>query len=63
MVVLNQLDRYSLALDAIEHVPRLHPVVAETRQRFSEIMERHKLYVTEHGEDMPEVSEWKWSPR
>jgi xylulose-5-phosphate/fructose-6-phosphate phosphoketolase len=63
MVVLNQLDRYSLALDAIEHVPRLHPVVAETRQRFSEIMERHKLYVTEHGEDMPEVSGWKWSPR
>jgi xylulose-5-phosphate/fructose-6-phosphate phosphoketolase len=62
MVVLNGLDRYSLALDAIKHVPRLQSIVAETEQRFSEIMERHKLYVSEHGEDMPEVSGWKWSP-
>ena len=63
MVVLNQLDRYSLALDAIQNVPRLKPIVAECEQRFTEIMERHKLYVTEHGEDMPEVCGWKWSPR
>ncbi len=63
MVVLNQLDRYSLALDAVKHVPRLAPILEETRQRFSEIMERHKLYVTEHGEDLPEVNDWKWSPQ
>jgi xylulose-5-phosphate/fructose-6-phosphate phosphoketolase len=63
MVVLNELDRYSLALDAISRVPRMQPKVAEYEQRFSEIMEKHKLYVTAHGEDLPEVVDWKWSPR
>jgi xylulose-5-phosphate/fructose-6-phosphate phosphoketolase len=61
MVVLNELDRYSLALDAVSHVPRLQPKVAEFEQRFSEIMERHKLYVSAYGEDLPEVCNWKWS--
>jgi xylulose-5-phosphate/fructose-6-phosphate phosphoketolase len=63
MVVLNQLDRFSLALDAIKHVPRLKSMFEETQQKFTEIMEKHKLYVTEHGEDLPEVENWKWSPQ
>jgi xylulose-5-phosphate/fructose-6-phosphate phosphoketolase len=44
-------------------VPRLKPQLAGFEQRFSEIMEKHKLYVTAHGEDLPEVKDWKWSPR
>ena len=24
-------------------------------------MERHQLYVSEHGEDVPEVADWRWS--
>ena len=63
MVVLNELDRYSLALDAVSQVPRFKDQVPAMEQRFSEIMEKHKLYVTAHGEDLPEVSGWKWSPR
>ncbi len=62
MTVLNELDRYTLALDAIRQVPRMASRVAETEQRHSEIMQRHKLYVSEHGLDMPEVLDWKWSP-
>ncbi|HEY3988349.1 MAG TPA: phosphoketolase family protein [Acidobacteriaceae bacterium] len=62
MTVLNELDRYTLALDALKYVPRFEPRFPEFRQRHSEMMEKHKLYVSEHGEDMPEVRNWKWSP-
>ena len=62
MTVLNGLDRYTLALDAVKYVPRLHDRFPEFEQRHSEMMQKHKLYVSEHGEDMPEVRDWKWSP-
>jgi xylulose-5-phosphate/fructose-6-phosphate phosphoketolase len=63
MTVLNQLDRYTLALDAIRYVPRMQERVPEMVQRHSEVLQRHKLYVSEHGQDMPEVLNWKWSAR
>ena len=61
MVVLNDLDRYRLALDAIGRIPRLEPRVQEATDRYWSTMERHKLYVSEHGEDLPEVREWRWT--
>ena len=61
MVVLNGLDRYRLALDAIRYIPRYRDRVEYETQRYWTAMERHKLYVGEHGEDMPEVKNWRWS--
>jgi xylulose-5-phosphate/fructose-6-phosphate phosphoketolase len=61
MVVLNHLDRYQLALDAISRVPRLAGQVEQAEARYWTTMERHKLYVSEHGEDMPEVRDWRWT--
>jgi xylulose-5-phosphate/fructose-6-phosphate phosphoketolase len=61
MVVLNNLDRFQLALDAIRRIPRLRAQVEEATARYWTTMERHKLYVTEHGDDMPEVQNWCWS--
>ena len=61
MVVLNNLDRYQLALDAIQRVPRLSQQVPEAEARYWTTMQRHKLYVSEHGQDMPEVLDWRWS--
>jgi xylulose-5-phosphate/fructose-6-phosphate phosphoketolase len=61
MVVLNNLDRYQLALDAIQRIPRLSDQIESARERYWTTMERHKLYVSEHGEDMPEVRNWRWS--
>ena len=61
MVVLNNLDRFQLALDAIRRIPRLAHLVPEATERYYEQMQRHKLYVAEHGEDMPEVRNWKWN--
>jgi len=60
MVVLNRMDRFTLALDAIRRVPRFKSIADRATQRFTEAMQRHRLYVSEHGEDMPEVSEWTW---
>lgn len=61
MVVLNSMDRFQLELDAINRIPRLAPLREEATLRFQESIKRHKAYVTEHGEDMPEVRDWKWA--
>jgi xylulose-5-phosphate/fructose-6-phosphate phosphoketolase len=61
MVVLNNLDRYQLALDAITRIPRFKDRVADETARYWTTMERHKLYVAEHGDDMPEVRDWRWA--
>jgi xylulose-5-phosphate/fructose-6-phosphate phosphoketolase len=60
MVVLNNLDRYQLALDAIRRIPRLSDQVEKATARYWTAMERHKLYIGEHGDDMPEVRDWCW---
>jgi xylulose-5-phosphate/fructose-6-phosphate phosphoketolase len=62
MVVLNNLDRYQLALDAIQRIPRLHRRIEAETARYWTTMERHKLYIGEHGEDLPEVRNWRWNP-
>jgi xylulose-5-phosphate/fructose-6-phosphate phosphoketolase len=61
MVVLNNLDRYQLALDAIRRIPRLSDQLTQATERYRSTMQRHKLYVSEHGEDMPEVRDWRWT--
>lgn len=61
MVVINNLDRYQLALDVIQRVPRLQGQVATATARYWETMEKHKLYIIEHGQDMPEVLQWRWT--
>lgn len=63
MAVINDLDRYRLALDVIERVPRLQDLVNVARERYWSVMEQHKLYLIEHGEDLPEVRNWQWTPR
>jgi xylulose-5-phosphate/fructose-6-phosphate phosphoketolase len=61
MVVLNNLDRYQLALDAMARIPRFRDRLPAETARYWTMIERHKLYVAEHGEDMPEVRDWRWA--
>jgi xylulose-5-phosphate/fructose-6-phosphate phosphoketolase len=63
MTVLNRMDRFRLALDVVLRVPRLAHLVKQAKQQYSEAMQRHKEYVSEHGEDLPEIRNWKWSER
>jgi xylulose-5-phosphate/fructose-6-phosphate phosphoketolase len=61
MVVLNNLDRYQLALDAIERIPRLRNEVGRAQERYWTMIERHTAYISEHGEDLPHVRDWQWN--
>jgi len=62
MVVLNNLDRHALALDAIRRIPRLSGDVEKAVDRYWTNIQRHRLYISEHGEDLPEVRNWRWEP-
>jgi xylulose-5-phosphate/fructose-6-phosphate phosphoketolase len=62
MVVLNDLDRYRLVLDAITRIPRLASSIPEATALYESAIARHKRYIAEHGDDMPEVRDWCWTP-
>jgi xylulose-5-phosphate/fructose-6-phosphate phosphoketolase len=60
MVVLNNLDRYQLAFDAIRRIPRLQSEVPQAAERYAQSIERHREYVAARGEDLPEILNWRW---
>jgi xylulose-5-phosphate/fructose-6-phosphate phosphoketolase len=60
MTVLNQLDRFNLAMDVIDRVPRLRATAGAVREQLKNTLIRHRMYVRTHGEDMPEVRDWLW---
>ena len=60
MVVLNDLDRFHLVQDVIDRVPGLGSRAAYVKQRMAEKLVDHKQYIREHGEDMPEIRDWRW---
>jgi xylulose-5-phosphate/fructose-6-phosphate phosphoketolase len=60
MTVLNDLDRFHLAGDAIDRVPRLRSVAGYPKQWLRDRLIEHKQYVARYGEDMPEIRNWKW---
>jgi xylulose-5-phosphate/fructose-6-phosphate phosphoketolase len=62
MTVLNQLDRFHLALLVLEHVPHTGEHRHALQQSLEEKLRAHRRYIEEHGEDMPEVRQWRWQP-
>jgi xylulose-5-phosphate/fructose-6-phosphate phosphoketolase len=64
MVMLNDLDRFHLAIDVIDRVPGLGAEAAHIRQELEDARLRARAYTREHGEDDPAVRDWVWpSPR
>ena len=61
MVVMNELDRFHLVAEVINRVPTLGPRAAYANQALRDKLIEHKQYIAEHGEDMPEIRNWKWS--
>ncbi len=60
MTVMNELDRFHLAGDAVDRVPKLQRVGAHFKQFLRNKLVEHKQYIYEHGIDMPEILNWKW---
>jgi xylulose-5-phosphate/fructose-6-phosphate phosphoketolase len=60
MVVLNNMDRFQLAMDAIRRVPRLKVVSDQLIATFTSKLAEHREYIRIHGEDMPEITNWRW---
>ena len=62
MVVLNDLDRFHLAEDVYDRVPLLASRAAYAKQELHGRLLDHRQYIHRHGEDMPEIRDWKWEP-
>jgi xylulose-5-phosphate/fructose-6-phosphate phosphoketolase len=60
MTVRNEMDRYHLVMDVIERAK----IEGEQASKVKEFMEKklieHTNYINVHGQDMPEILEWKW---
>ena len=60
MTVLNELDRFHLADDAIARVAGIRERAAHVRQMLRDKLVEHHRYIIEHGEDLPEIRDWRW---
>jgi xylulose-5-phosphate/fructose-6-phosphate phosphoketolase len=62
MAVLNDMDRFHLAMDVIDRLPQLGARSAYLKQELRDKLTDHRQYIKTYGEDLPEVREWKWGP-
>ncbi len=61
MVVRNDLDRFHLVDDVIDRVTGLGGEAAYVKQEIVDKLVEHKHYIATHGDDMPEIRDWKWT--
>ncbi|MHB8462348.1 MAG: phosphoketolase family protein, partial [Vulcanimicrobiaceae bacterium] len=60
MTVRNRLDRFHLAQDAIQRIPRLGDRADHVLQKIRDVLLRHKEYIERVGDDLPEILHWRW---
>ncbi|PYO57680.1 MAG: phosphoketolase [Candidatus Rokuibacteriota bacterium] len=63
MAVRNDIDRFHLVADVIDRVPKLGTVAAYAKQAIRDKLIEHAQYIVAHGDDLPEVRDWKWPGR
>ena len=61
MRVQNEIDRFHLVLDMIKALPELGNKGSYLYQKMMDTLVAHKQYISEYGQDLPEVRDWKWS--
>jgi xylulose-5-phosphate/fructose-6-phosphate phosphoketolase len=60
LAINNEIDRFSLAIDVINRVPRLQVAGAHVKERLRDMQIECRNYAHEHGVDRPEVRDWRW---
>lgn len=60
MRVQNHIDRFSLVKEALKHLPQLGDKAGHLNQQMNNLLVKHKNYIAEYGQDLPEVLDWKW---
>jgi xylulose-5-phosphate/fructose-6-phosphate phosphoketolase len=60
MAVLNELDRYHLAGDAIDRLPIAATRAAEVKHRIDDALAEHGRYIESFGDDPPAIKDWRW---
>jgi len=63
MTVLNQLDRFHLAMDVVDRLPQLRSRAASLKQELAEKLVEHQQYIRQEGEDLPEIRAWRWGAK
>lgn len=61
MTVLNEMDRFHLVMDVLDRLPQLGNTGSHLKQRMKDKLIEHRQYITQNGEDMPEIRNWVWS--
>ena len=61
MTVLNDLDRFHLVMDTVDRLPQTGAKGLHLKQQLRGKLIEHKEYIVKHGEDLPEIRNWKWS--
>ena len=60
MRVQNHIDRFSLVKEALKHLPQLGNRGGHLNQEMNDLLVKHKNYIAEYGQDLPEVLAWEW---
>lgn len=60
MKVQNKLDRFHLVMDALKYLPQLGDKRSALNEWCKNKLIEHKQYISEYGEDMPEIRNWTW---
>jgi len=63
LAINNQIDRFSLAMDAIDRVPKLQRIGGEAKEKFRNQQIACRAYAHENGIDSPEITGWRWPQR
>jgi xylulose-5-phosphate/fructose-6-phosphate phosphoketolase len=61
MTVLNDLDRFHLVMDTVDRLPQVGDRGNTLKQQLKDKLVEHKQYINRHGQDMPEIVNWKWN--